>query len=97
MAELTAAAEITTSSCCAPEARATCCEPSEKHRCCTHTSSKCGCSESQTATPGSEENLAASTTDCDPHTTLANPYRESGDGSRSRPRLEFREITELSG
>ena len=46
---------------------------------------------------GSRENLAASTTDCDPHTTLANPYRESGDGSRSRPRLEFREITELSG
>jgi hypothetical protein len=60
MAELTPAAEIITSSCCAPEAQATCCEPSEKHRCCTHTSSKCGCSESQTTTPDSGEKLAKS-------------------------------------
>ena len=60
MAELTPAADITTSSCCAPEVQATCCEPSEKHRCCTHMSSKCGCSESQTTTPGSVHNLANS-------------------------------------
>jgi hypothetical protein len=60
MAELTPAAEMTTSSCCAPEVQAMCCEPSEKHRCCAHTSGECGCSESQTPTPGSGGNLAKS-------------------------------------
>ena len=42
MAELTPAADTTTSSCCAPETQATCCEPSAKTDCCGHDDS-CGC------------------------------------------------------
>jgi hypothetical protein len=42
MAELTTPAEMTTNSCCAPEAQATCCEPSAKAECCGREEG-CGC------------------------------------------------------
>ena len=46
-------AELTTSSCCAPETQATCCEPSDKDACCG-TAAKggsCGCSAGAQAEP----------------------------------------------
>jgi arsenite methyltransferase len=56
MAELTTAAETTTTeSCCAPEQQATCCEPSAKADCCdpSHGES-CGCDAGTTTTQVSD-------------------------------------------
>jgi hypothetical protein len=55
MAELTAD-EITTDSCCAPEAQAACCEPSAKVECCDPSHGEgCGCA----AAPRARHSTAA--------------------------------------
>jgi arsenite methyltransferase len=52
MAGLTTRAQMTTNSCCAPEAQATCCEPSAKAECCdpNHDEEGCGCAADTTTT-----------------------------------------------